>query len=324
MKRAAPTLITPRRGGGFTLAELLIVIGIIAVLVAILIPVVSKVRLAAKTTETQALLQKINNAITNYFNDFHAYPGMHTNANFNPATPGKPPRVADRLTQSEDLVLSLLGALKFTTTPPVSFPNHVEFSLPELGKGPLTLNPRQLGRKNAYMTLKDSEVTPPPMIPPGTADQRVLAHTDSQPWMAEVGKLDSVVPEFMDQYNNPRPIIYVRCNPAVPKRPGNAHILGAKGSFNVNNAYNWDSFGVYIRDEGDAKATARTADFYYPPPGGSASSTWTRDPARVQAYFTGPAADTPRNDGGYMLFSAGPDGRFGSEDDLIFGSGGGQ
>src|SRR5688572_32466530 len=135
MKPATP--LSRRRAAGFSLTELLIVIGIIVLLVSILIPVVSKVRIAAKTTETQALLQKINNAITNYFHDYQAYPGMNPNSAFHPNTPAKPYRVVPGMTQTEDLVLCLLGSLTFSRNPPTAIPDHVAFSWKELGKGPL-------------------------------------------------------------------------------------------------------------------------------------------------------------------------------------------
>jgi prepilin-type N-terminal cleavage/methylation domain-containing protein len=59
----------------FTLIELLVVIGIIAVLVALLIPVVGKVRRAANGAATSAQLSSIAVAIQAYYGDFRAYPG---------------------------------------------------------------------------------------------------------------------------------------------------------------------------------------------------------------------------------------------------------
>ena len=65
----------PLSRNGFSLIELLVVIAIIGVLVSILIPVVKKVRVAAQVADTQQVLTQLSNAITQYFNDFKAYPG---------------------------------------------------------------------------------------------------------------------------------------------------------------------------------------------------------------------------------------------------------
>src|SRR5438105_8250831 len=72
-----------RRGRlGFTLIELLVVIGIIAVLIAILIPVVGRVRLAAQTANTTNQMHRISAAIQTYYHDFNAYPGALPNSAF--------------------------------------------------------------------------------------------------------------------------------------------------------------------------------------------------------------------------------------------------
>ena len=64
---------------GFTLIEVLVVVIIIGVLMAILIPVISKVRVAARTANTESFISQLSRAIEAYHADFRAYPGPLSN-----------------------------------------------------------------------------------------------------------------------------------------------------------------------------------------------------------------------------------------------------
>jgi prepilin-type N-terminal cleavage/methylation domain-containing protein/prepilin-type processing-associated H-X9-DG protein len=59
----------PHRGSGFTLVELLVVIGIIAVLMSVLLPVVNKARTSAQSAACKALLRQYAYATEMYAND---------------------------------------------------------------------------------------------------------------------------------------------------------------------------------------------------------------------------------------------------------------
>ena len=68
-----PTIAGPRNG--FTLVELLVVIGIIALLAGILFPTISKIKIAGQEADSKNTLNQIDQACQNYYTDFHAYPG---------------------------------------------------------------------------------------------------------------------------------------------------------------------------------------------------------------------------------------------------------
>lgn len=70
-----PHITNPRRPTGFSLTELLIVIAVLAVLAALLLPVLSSARRRAQDTTCIANLQQLGHAITMYVSDYDgAYP----------------------------------------------------------------------------------------------------------------------------------------------------------------------------------------------------------------------------------------------------------
>jgi prepilin-type N-terminal cleavage/methylation domain-containing protein len=68
--------MAPKTRRAFTLIELLTVIAIIAVLAALLMPVFSRAREAARQTTCMSNMKRIHMAVTQYNNDYGEYPAM--------------------------------------------------------------------------------------------------------------------------------------------------------------------------------------------------------------------------------------------------------
>lgn len=65
-----------RQRGGFSLVELLVVIGVIAILIGMLLPVLQAARAAASTTRCASNMRQVMIAMTNYAQDYHGkFPG---------------------------------------------------------------------------------------------------------------------------------------------------------------------------------------------------------------------------------------------------------
>ena len=60
---------------GFTLVELLVVIAVIAILAALLLPVLAKGKAAAKSAACKSNLRQLGLALNIYVNDYGKYPG---------------------------------------------------------------------------------------------------------------------------------------------------------------------------------------------------------------------------------------------------------
>ena len=70
-----PNVIPSRRSRGFTLVELLVVIGIIALLIGILLPALSKAREKSREAACGSNLHQMGLAMAMYINDWKYYPG---------------------------------------------------------------------------------------------------------------------------------------------------------------------------------------------------------------------------------------------------------
>jgi prepilin-type N-terminal cleavage/methylation domain-containing protein len=237
---------------GFTLTELLVVIGVIAILIGVLLPVIGRVRMAAYKADTLNEFSQITSACSAYYSTYHSYPGPFSNfqtqwGGGNPAsgtnngtagenTGGSPVLVSGYangapvalttlspsnatyyVTGSENLVLGLMGGLRFWRQDPTGNFNDIAFAPSEVGLGPMSLNPLNPSRQPAFFPTGSNylmwcqqpngggAVYQSPIY---NSNDNLVAFTDPSNNQGS----DSPIPEFVDRFPQPGPlpILYLR------------------------------------------------------------------------------------------------------------------
>ena len=243
------------RRSAFTLVELLVVIGIIGVLAAILFPVIGKVREAARETDTRAFITSLEAACQAYKQDHNGYPGPlpsnyitaqdqktfgYIPANFDPGDTGIRDKAApgagfndanvssaglvaagERVTQAENMVLGLLGGITVNRTAGAgSF--YLEFDAAAVGTGPVGLNPTRPTKGTPYMQVASlSEGKFRQSDSPAPADDAANPSKDSR------------IPEFVDRWTEPLPILVFRARTGGRAFSGTAPTAYADNNNNV-------------------------------------------------------------------------------------------
>jgi len=196
----------PRSAIGFTLVELLVVIGIIVLLVGILLPVVNGVRKHAYNAASQNQISRITAAMEAYNGDHRAYPGPFSNDQINThgSTGGAFPGTLSgaNVTMTENVVLGLIGGLKLTTS-------GIDYDVERVAArmGPMSLNSAAPKGGSPYMQVQPAEFS--------------LASVPSKTknYQSEFGgpvATDSIVPEFLDHYPDALPVLILRARRGAP------------------------------------------------------------------------------------------------------------
>ena len=180
------------------MVELVVVIGIIVLLIGILMPVIVGVRKRGYDARSRSLMSKISAAAHAYYGDWHAYPGIFSDADILPAGKQKgPPQIplrggggitlngATSIDASQNLVLSLLGGLW------TDWQSRFQYDATIVGKGAASLNAGEVKTYPAYMDAAPGEL-----------------------WDVKVPVPDSgtmlSIPVFADGWPTPKPILYFR------------------------------------------------------------------------------------------------------------------
>lgn len=290
---------------GFTLVELLVVIGIIGLLIGLLLPALGKVVQRAKSTQTTGTMQEFAKACDSYFQEFGEYPSAVPDEVLYAGLDGD--SQFPKLTAAENALLALMGGYRVETDADYSTFGGTELTFAATTTTPafkIRIDPTKMG-EGPYKNGKKYDAFYAPK---------------GREFGKAAGQLNEViaVPDLVDAWGTPiafikqqrsiGPLVKRSSNPGQFERSGmlayiNSTQLGDTSTDQTDTTKGSVFSTTSAGGQSGAIARELTLGQLIRHPGLNAqSSTGSGSVSDTDRIWAG----TPR--GKYFLFSAGPDG----------------
>lgn len=289
------------RRRGFTLTELLVVVGIIIALAALLIPALAHVKRKGNDSASRGLLMSISKSIDTYYNTFSAYPG--------PLGPGVTNSTSDKASGAQNLLIGLsfpmlpTGAVQLpgggAVPTSAGTPSTGIYVNPTLAEGP-----RNYAKGNLMFEAL------PPFYPVNTQSLSATATPNAWPQGGFAGALTGAnklaFPVLVDSYGDPLPILYYRRTPGI--RAGGALPVARLNPSAGAAAFFVSENGEYTNATALKSATGRIYDQTKTDETPSRATELTPN---LLGLLYREAGGTDAMQHGYLLISAGADRQYG-------------
>jgi len=288
---------------GFTLTELLVVIGIIIALIALLIPALAHVRKKGKEKEAEAQLVGISESLNTYHTTFGAYPGPM-------ATPFTASKTGKVLSGSQNMLMGLSYTI-YPGTPPNTLQISASFSVdPTTASGPNNL--AVVSPTGAPEHLKPFYTVSPSKITPAATTTPTTTYVNGG-----FKGIDTTVnntfkfPVLLDTYPDALPILYYRRSPGVSFPVASDNMQAGDAAYYLQDNLEYTKGKLEAGGTPGTPGTGMVYDQAVQKDSQGNPTTYRALKSKDLENFARDSGANVRAKGGYMLISAGADRLYG-------------